>query len=178
MRTTDADRVIGVEKMGAPLGELVAEEVDDTRVPSLTGPMTAETAMAELDDDALNDADHPGTPAGFGCPNCHGSLFTITEGGMERYRCRVGHAWSPEALMEELTQAVDGALWTAMRALAEQAALSRRMEQGAEERGHHGNAAVFRRRHDESQQALEQLRRLLDRGELSSGALLDDGTEG
>ncbi len=172
-----ADHVAGVDKMAALLGELVAAEIDDD-VPPPTGLMTAETAMADLDDDALMGEERPGTPSGFGCPSCGGSLFTITEGGMERYRCRVGHAWSPEALVEEQTEAIEGALWMAMRALAERAALSQRMGQRAEQRGQFRSAQTFRLRHDESQQALDLLRRLLDRGALSGeGDVSDEGAE-
>src|SRR3712207_7914733 len=46
--------------------------------------MDAETAMANLDVDELNNDDRPGTPSGLGCPSCHGALFAISEGGMER----------------------------------------------------------------------------------------------
>jgi two-component system chemotaxis response regulator CheB len=140
--------------------------------------MDSETAMARFDPDELNEDDRPGTPSGFGCPSCHGALFSIVEGGMERYRCRVGHAWSSEALVEEQSQALEGALWMALRGLEERAALSLRMGERAEGRGHRHSAATFRRRHDEAQQAALLLRGLLQRGELNAGALPDEVGEG
>jgi two-component system chemotaxis response regulator CheB len=165
-----ADHVVPVDKMGPLLTELLAEEIDPGAAARPSGLMEAETAMADLDDQVL-DGEPPGTPSGFGCPSCGGSLFTITEGGMERFRCRVGHAWSPEALAEEQTQAVEGAIWMAMRALSERAALSERMERRAEQRGHRHSATAFRRRRAESQAAADLLRQLLDRGELSGDVL-------
>ncbi|MGY1603124.1 chemotaxis protein CheB [Geodermatophilus sp. SYSU D00815] len=162
-----AEHVVPVEKMGELLSQLLAEEVDDVDEPPPSELMDTETAMAYLDPDAVNAHDRPGAPSGFGCPTCHGALFSITEGGMERFRCRVGHAWSPEALVAEQSQALEGALWMALRGLEERAALALRMGERAEQRGHRLSARAFRERHDEAQHASGLLRRLLEHGELN-----------
>lgn len=173
-----ADHVVPLASVGELLGRLLAEDLPEAGEPPPTELMATETAMADLDMDALNEEERPGTPSGFGCPSCHGALFTITEGAMERYRCRVGHAWSPEALAEEQSQAVEGALWMALRGLEERAALSLRMGERAGERGHHHSALVFRRRHDESQAAAIVLRQMLQRGEFGGEELPDVVEEG
>ncbi|MGY1637620.1 chemotaxis protein CheB [Geodermatophilus sp. SYSU D00742] len=172
-----ADHAVPLAEMGALLTRLLEEGVAAAEVPPPSELMETETAMAELDGDAYDDDERPGTPSGFGCPTCHGALFTITEGGMERYRCRVGHAWSPEALAEEQSQALEGALWMALRGLEERAALSLHMGRRAEERGHRHSATHFRQRHDEAQDAASLLRRLLHRGELSATAVPDEAGE-
>ena len=46
---------------------------------------------------------------------------------MVRFRCRVGHSFGPESLSAGLSQSTEAALWAAMRALEEKAALHRRM---------------------------------------------------
>jgi two-component system chemotaxis response regulator CheB len=93
---------------------------------------------------------------------------------MERYRCRVGHAWSPEALAAEQSEALEGALWMALRGLEERAALSRRMGERAEARGHTHTATSFRRRHDEAQDAALVIRRLLLHGALNGAAAVSE----
>jgi len=169
-----AEHVVPVDKMGVLLGELLAEDVDLTDEPEPSDLMDTETAMANLDPDAVDAEERPGTPSGFGCPSCHGALYSITEGGMERFRCRVGHAWSPEALAAEQAQALESALWMALRGLEERAVLSLRMGERAELRGHRISAQTFRLRHDEAQQAAAVLRRMLQQGELNGEGLPDD----
>jgi two-component system chemotaxis response regulator CheB len=172
-----AEHVVPVEKISELLAELVTEEVETVDEPEPTELMESETAIAYLDPAALNEEERPGTPSGFGCPSCHGSLFAIVEGGLERFRCRVGHAWSPQALAAEQAQALEGALWMALRGLEERAALSLRMGRRAEQRGHRISAATFRQRHDEAQQAAAVLRRLLLQGELHEEVLPSEAGE-
>ena len=172
-----ADHVATLAEMGKLLVRLVTEDVE-LAAAAPSNLMETETAMADFDPEALNEEDRPGTPSGYGCPSCHGALFTITEGGMERYRCRVGHAWSPEALAEEQAQALEGALWMALRGLEERATLSLRMRERAEQRGHRHSAVAFRRRHDEAQSAAMVLRRLLQEGTLAAPLASDQVAEG
>jgi two-component system chemotaxis response regulator CheB len=65
-----------------------------------------------------------GSPSGYTCPDCNGSLIGVSEGN---YRCHVGHAWTADALLEARDGEVEGALWVAMRSLQEKAKLSRRL---------------------------------------------------
>lgn len=51
--------------------------------------------------------------------------------GVLRYRCRVGHAWSPESLTSSQNITVEDALWTALRALEERSELERRIAERA-----------------------------------------------
>ena len=82
-----------------------------------------------------NAADHPGVLAPFGCPDCGGTLWELREGELVRFRCRVGHAWTSDALLARQTETLDGALWTALRALEESASLNEQLADRARNRG-------------------------------------------
>ncbi|TQS42190.1 chemotaxis protein CheB [Cryptosporangium phraense] len=120
------------------LGPIIALLVGDEPIPdphTVDPLLEHETAIAELNMDELNDSARPGVPAGLGCPDCSGALFAVTEGPMTRYRCRVGHAWSPDSLLDRQNIAVEGALWMALRTMEDKAALHRRLADSAFERG-------------------------------------------
>jgi two-component system chemotaxis response regulator CheB len=123
--------------------------------------MQAEADMAELDLDALQRDHRPGTPSGFGCPDCGGSLFELREGDLVRFRCRVGHAWSPDSLLARQSEQLEEAFWTALRALEEKAALSRRLCVRAQERGHVQAAAAFNEQGREAEQQAALIRDVL-----------------
>ena len=65
--------------------------------------------------------------SGFTCPECSGALWELREGELIRYRCRVGHAYSEDAMVEAQGSAVEAALWTALEVLEERGELLRRI---------------------------------------------------
>lgn len=79
------------------------------------------------------------------CPNCGGPLWESTSDGVIEYACHVGHRFSPDALRELEADQLDRALWTAVRALKEDAILHKRMAEHADE---HGMAALAAGWHD------------------------------
>ena len=107
------------------------------------------------------EGEHPGEPSGFSCPDCNGVLWAIQDGGMQRFRCRVGHAWSPESLLTRQSEALEAALWIALRSLEERAALAWRLAEPARRRGHTITATRFEEQATEAQQAARVVRELL-----------------
>lgn len=67
------------------------------------------------------------------CPHCHGSLQETTLGGLTEFECHVGHKFSLRSLYSEQADAVEFAMWAAIRALEESADLAKRMAQATPE---------------------------------------------
>ena len=149
------------------IGALAAQWVEGLPAvhpaPTEPDPLQAmEVSMAALDRRAVHAEDHPGDPAGFGCPDCAGALYQIDESGFRRYRCRVGHAWSAESLLARQTVAMEGALWMALRSLEEKAALNRDLARRAESSRQDTSAHRFTANAEEATHAAELVRRLID----------------
>lgn len=80
-----------------------------------------------VDDAAPSPGEKRGNAAsGFTCPNCHGSVWELDDGGLPRIECRVGHAFSLDAFLGEQAIALEDALWSAINALEERATTLRR----------------------------------------------------
>jgi two-component system chemotaxis response regulator CheB len=64
---------------------------------------------------------HDGEPSVFTCPDCQGTLFLVQHGRIVQFRCRIGHLYSPESMLEAQNDNVERLMWSATRALEEQA---------------------------------------------------------
>lgn len=130
----------------APVLMTVANQPIQEGEKSVSEDMEIESDMAELELQAMQSSDRPGTPSPFACPECAGVLWELNEGGVLRFRCRTGHAYSVGTLLAEQAEAVEDALWSALRALEEKAALAKRMADRARDR-----ASLFSAKHFEEQ---------------------------
>ena len=66
-----------------------------------------------------------GIPTSISCPECRGSLELFSNGGgILEYRCRVKHAYSPEAMLAAHSETEERTLWSAVVALEEGAELA------------------------------------------------------
>jgi two-component system chemotaxis response regulator CheB len=81
----------------------------------------------ELDDPADAADLLEGPPSGLTCPECGGALWEQANGNEVRFACHVGHAYSLASLQEEQGRALEGTLWSAVRALEERADMHRRL---------------------------------------------------
>ncbi len=113
----EPDAVLTAVGLGQELARLVAPE-----------PIKEDVAMAQVSNPLADAVDRPaGPPIPFTCPECSGPLWEITEGEVSRYRCRVGHSYSEDAMIIEQGSAVEAALWSALEALDERAEFLRRV---------------------------------------------------
>lgn len=168
-----ADHIAPAADLGRLVSELAGsqEQIDPCQVTEDSAPLVEmEVEMAALDEEALSAEDRPGLPSGFSCPDCDGTLFAIEDGGLLRFRCRVGHAWSASALAVEQSQTVDRALWMAVRSLEERAALNRQLADRAEERGNILTRQRYVERATEAAQSAAVVRSLLTEPLTTDGA--------
>src|SRR5207244_7730536 len=126
MATVEVDYVAPVNRIPELLRELVARQVMENDA-GISKRLKRETQIAGLDMAAIEDENRPGKPSPFACPECGGVLWELDGEPMLRFRCRVGHAYTASSLSVEQWEKPEAALWAAMRALEEGAALARRM---------------------------------------------------
>jgi len=137
------DRVVPIKAMGATLTTLIEEPLE-TAAPAPTRDDIMENRFSAGDIRAIeHEEKHPGTPSSFGCPDCGGVLWEISDGEFVRFRCRVGHGWTSEALLAQQTSNLDDALWVALRTLEESASLSRQIAERHRSRGAEALASRF-----------------------------------
>lgn len=89
---------------------------------------------------------------------------SIKEGDYLRFRCRVGHAYSTDSLLAEQSEALEDALWSALRALEESGALVHRMARRARENNQHLIATRYEERARSTQQQAELIQQVLLKG--------------
>jgi two-component system, chemotaxis family, protein-glutamate methylesterase/glutaminase len=102
------------------------------------------------------------TPSSFACPECHGVLLQLQEGGRFRFRCHTGHAYSVESLLAAISEGIDESLWIAIRALEEGGLLMQQMSEHLQRHqpGSNGNAKLLAERAREAHSQSEALRKL------------------
>jgi len=166
------DHVAPVAEIGRLLAEIVrtpAPEpvaVDDPK-------LAAEVAMSEL---GPSTTDELFDPAGYGCPACGGSLFKLDGGPVPRYRCRIGHAWSPESLLDELASTMEGALWMALRTAEERASLGRGLAAATAHRLGSSRATRYQLLAADAERAAGVVRALIEEiGAVSGGDIVESG---
>lgn len=125
-------QVLPLGDIPAALQELIRQPLPDRDpVENGAGAVEAqsekEIRFAEFNMSEIENENHLGRPSSFGCPDCGGVLWELDEKSFLRFRCRVGHAFTARHLGAEQRQAVETALWSALRALEETASLYRRM---------------------------------------------------
>lgn len=131
--------------MPSNAAEMVA--IDHARPASELGPLISELVAAAPGGDAVRSdqeerrnaeepaegdyidlyRDPPGRPSHYSCPECGGVLWRADDPLDADLRCRVGHAYSFQALEREQRTHVEAALWTALRALEESALTAGRL---------------------------------------------------
>jgi two-component system, chemotaxis family, protein-glutamate methylesterase/glutaminase len=157
------DLVVPLAEVAAAIIEQVGREVDDMEEREHQR-LRVEDEIAGMEA-ATDTSRQIGEATPLSCPDCAGVLHEVTTlDHATRFRCVVGHAWGPEALYAEQAEAVERALWIAVRSLEERAALARRMRDAAAARGHDLTAQRFADRAQDEHRQAALLRDLIEGG--------------
>jgi two-component system, chemotaxis family, protein-glutamate methylesterase/glutaminase len=124
------------------------------------GDMSRESAYATLDQDALGH-EAPGEPSPYSCPACGGVLREVEGDELIRFRCRVGHAYTADGVLDGQESSVETALWIALRALQERAQLSDRLAERVGKAGAERSRRQFEAIAEEARGQAETIRRVL-----------------
>lgn len=166
LKYVDVDRVLGLNEIGPALVEMVASKAAASGAPhqdSAAGVpdwIDIENRIGAEDSD-MDDIDKIGKPSSLTCPECNGSLWEIHGNGPIRYRCHTGHAFTASVLEALQGNAVEEAVWGAMRALHEQERLFNKLAENALRLGHQQSAAEYQARAAQAQAHSRSLRDLI-----------------
>ena len=149
--------MLPAQAMAARLTELCAEP----RPPPLAPPedVRIEAMVPALD--IGNTAGLLGEATPFTCPDCHGTLFEIDDSGLLRYRCHTGHAYTIDALQAAQAEALERAMYQALRAQHEHMMIARRLARDMRLRGQLRGAVDLERRAASYGESAIMLQRLL-----------------
>ena len=134
IENVQVDWIVPVSGIGQAIAQLVMDTADGEII--LFNKSEIQDEVVEIDPIKTGHGPQPGTPSGFTCPECHGPLWEIEEGDLLRYRCHIGHAYSVKSLAAANSEALDAAIWTAVRSLEEKVAIGHSLASRARERGH------------------------------------------
>ena len=98
MKNVDVDHCLKVAQISRLLTRLATEGVDSPEEFQVPEAIRSETKFATMEGDVAQ-MDSLGTPSAFTCPACHGALWEITGDPLTRFRCHLGHAYSPDTLL-------------------------------------------------------------------------------
>ena len=154
------DYVLPLAEIPATIARLVTEERKEETVAD-TQDLDAENRYAALDLEPIENVVMIGKRGPFGCPECGGVLWERDDRGLLRFRCRVGHAFAADTLVEAQRQTLDTALWVALRALEERASLARRVRDRMRAGGNEVTASRYDQAIEESERHANVIRAVL-----------------
>lgn len=165
IENVEVNYVLPVAEIAPVLVELAHQPVEGKGEDAVSNDMDMESDMAELELGAMQNPNRPGEPSPFGCPDCGGVLWELDEGKLVRFRCRTGHAYSTNSLLAAQSEAQEEAMWNALRALEEKAALTQRMAKRAYDRHQSFSAKRFEEQANTAYERAAILRELLLKGD-------------
>jgi two-component system, chemotaxis family, protein-glutamate methylesterase/glutaminase len=157
------DYSVPLAEIAALLVRLTSRPMEDVKTLPVPEQMEVEVNIAREKNPIEAGLEQIGTPSRFACPDCHGVLLQLEEGGRFRFRCHTGHAYSVDSLLAAISDGIEDSLWIAVRALEEGRLLMDRIAEHLKTRqhGHGADVARLAERAEETRRKSEAIRKLL-----------------
>jgi two-component system, chemotaxis family, protein-glutamate methylesterase/glutaminase len=164
------DRILPLAELASAITGAVRRLSEEVPMSENDGnEMSLETEYATLDADALERDGPPGESSVYSCPACGGVLWELEDPELLRFRCRVGHAYTADRVVDGQSETVEAALWTALRALQERTQLCERLAARMGKSGAQRSRDRFEALAEEAHEQAETIRRLLAGADVSDG---------
>ncbi len=149
----------------APMAEMGALLVDLARLAPIQGgrqpvaeTMEIENRIAQEELPLAAGVMKLGAVSPYTCPECHGTLLQLTTGGVLRFRCHTGHAYSVNSLLAEVSGSIEETLWSAVRAIEERMLLLRHVADHVRDLGQRAEADQLVQHAREAEQQVQLVR--------------------
>lgn len=159
VENVDVDHIVRSSDLPDLLQRLVGEDIPGAD--AMSSKEQDEPDPAELGRPGLSNPHLPGPPSGFTCPECGGALWGLHNGELLRFKCHVGHSYSPNSLFDHKSELLEMAIWTALRALEEKVALAQQLADRSEKGGRRRMQERFNQLAQDAQEKADLVRRLL-----------------
>ncbi|MCA1554007.1 MAG: chemotaxis protein CheB, partial [Chloroflexi bacterium] len=156
------DYVLPVAEIAALLERLSREPESEKAMNQAADETQArETEIIRTDILAQRRGERSGLPTVMTCPECGGVVWELEQGELIHYRCHVGHTYTAASMLAAQTDALEAALWTAVRALEESATLARRLATRSRQRRHTLAEQRFDSQADQAETRADVIRKVL-----------------
>ena len=172
----NVDHKVQLDAMGALLVSLVKKPVQITKLPGIPEDIKVEAKIAKRGLSDVRAVQSLGDQVPFNCPACGGVLWKIAKGGLIRYRCHTGHAYTSATLLADQSAKIEETLWVALRMFEERRNLLKTMAESDGDKAV-GAGKSARERAKDSQIHIERIRAMLVSGEEASHEEAEDSEE-
>jgi two-component system chemotaxis response regulator CheB len=155
----EVDHCVSLSKMGEIISKFTKTDPQEKPTPP---DVLIESQIAQrvvVDYEHINKL---GQKSIYACPDCGGGMWYIENGSkVNRYRCHIGHSYTERDLVVKQGEKIESTLWMALRIMEERRNLLKKMEEDCDRKGLTKGAAVHRKKKDEIQIHVDDLKEIL-----------------
>ncbi len=155
------DYIVPLSQMADMLSLLANKSAAEDPPDDAPQDLRTEVSRAAMKQNDINEQSTLGIPSVYACPECRSVLWEIREGNLVRFRCRVGHTYTLEALVAQQDETLEAALWSVLNTLEEQASLIERLIEQTRQHSHEQEVARLEEKLHQIKQNLPLLKQVL-----------------